>query len=85
MTLKQKIVFPPWEYHFTFNLEHDNNKKIFKSHQIKFLSLLNYEKISKTTHSPHQFSQKLSKTPFIPSLFYIQVLHLDSRNLQMRE
>jgi hypothetical protein len=29
-------------------------------------------KISKTTHSPHQFSQKLSKTSFIPSLFYIQ-------------
>jgi hypothetical protein len=29
-------------------------------------------KISKTTHSPHQFSQNLSKTSFIPSLFYIQ-------------
>jgi hypothetical protein len=29
-------------------------------------------KISKTTHSPHQFSQKLSKKSFIPSLFYIQ-------------
>jgi hypothetical protein len=29
-------------------------------------------KISKTTHSPHQFSQTLSKTSFIPSLFYIQ-------------
>jgi hypothetical protein len=29
-------------------------------------------KISKRTNSPHQFSQKLSKTSFIPSLFYIQ-------------
>jgi hypothetical protein len=29
-------------------------------------------KISKTTHSPHQFSQNFSKTTFIPSLFYIQ-------------
>jgi hypothetical protein len=29
-------------------------------------------KISKTTHSPHHFSQKISKTSFIPSLFCIQ-------------
>jgi hypothetical protein len=31
-------------------------------------------KISKTTHSPQQLSQNLSKTSFIHSLFYIKIL-----------
>jgi hypothetical protein len=33
-------------------------------------------KISKTTHSPHQFSQSLSKKTFIHSLFYIYLILL---------
>jgi hypothetical protein len=31
-------------------------------------------KISKTTHSPHQFSQNFSKTSFIPSLFIFNII-----------
>jgi hypothetical protein len=31
-------------------------------------------KTSKTTHSPHQFSQKLSKTSFITSLFIFNII-----------
>jgi hypothetical protein len=41
-------------------------------------------KISKTTHSPHQLSQNLSKKSFITSLFYhAQILQLAGKQTFM--
>jgi hypothetical protein len=46
-------------------------------HSVGILGLnANVNVNSKTTHLPHQFSQNLSKTSFIPSLFFNSILLL---------